>query len=82
LEYPETSGVSAIKPDKWFLLGEYYFYDKNYQKAKECYERSIETEFKSKEIYENLIIIAVQLNDNRLETLYRNELKNVIGAKS
>ena len=81
LKYPETSGISAVKPDKWFLLGEYYFYDKNYAEAKECYEKSAATEFKSKEIYEKLIAIADKLNDKESRLSYEKELDDISGAK-
>lgn len=77
LKYPETSGITAVKPDKWFLLGEYYFYDKDYKKAKECYDKSIETEFKSKEVYEKLIIISEKLNDAGSKAVYVEELNKM-----
>jgi len=41
---PETSGVLKTKPDKWQLLGDYYFYKRDYKLAienylnAECYE--------------------------------------------
>ncbi len=76
LQYPETSGISAIKPDKWFQLGQYYFYDKNYQKAKECYINSFNREFKSKEICKKLVLIAKELKDNDLEIKYKKLLGN------
>ena len=76
LQYPETSGISAIKPDKWFQLGQYYFYDKNYQKAKECYINSFNREFKSKEICKKLVLIAKELKDNDLEIKYKRLLGN------
>ena len=75
LKYPETSGISAVKPDKWFQLGEYYFYDKNYLKAKDCFINSFDKEFKSKEICNKLIFIAKQLNDKTLEQKYTKELE-------
>ncbi|MEA5001120.1 MAG: radical SAM protein [Endomicrobiaceae bacterium] len=75
LKYPETSGISAVKPDKWFLLGEYYFYDKNYSKSRQCFEKSFEKEFKSKEICSRLISIAKQMKDTNLEEKYKKELE-------
>jgi radical SAM superfamily enzyme YgiQ (UPF0313 family)/MoaA/NifB/PqqE/SkfB family radical SAM enzyme len=33
LGIPETSGVLRVKPDKWRLLGDYYFYRKDYTAA-------------------------------------------------
>lgn len=75
LKYPETSGISAVKPDKWLQLGEYYFYDKNYQQAKKCFINSFDIEFKSKEICKKLIFIAKKLNDKELEQKYKKELE-------
>ncbi len=77
LQYPETSGISAVKPDKWFQLGEYYFYDENYQKAKECFINSFDKEFKSKEICNKLIFIAKKLNDTDLEQKYIQKLEEL-----
>ena len=77
LKYPETSGISAVKPDKWFQLGEYYFYDKNYLKSKECFINSFEKEFKSKEICNKLIFIAKQLNDKNLEQKYKKAIEEL-----
>ena len=75
LKYPETSGISAVKPDKWFLLGEYYFYDGNYSKAKDCFEKSFETEYKSKEICKKLIFIAQEEEDINFKIKYEKELE-------
>jgi radical SAM superfamily enzyme YgiQ (UPF0313 family) len=44
LGLPETSGVLRKKPDKWLLLGDYYYFKKDYQKAIECYQKSKELE--------------------------------------
>ena len=44
LGIPETSGVLRVKPDKWFLLGQYYRHEKRYEEAAGCFERSIELE--------------------------------------
>jgi radical SAM superfamily enzyme YgiQ (UPF0313 family) len=44
LGIPQTSGVLAVKPDKWFLLGEYYRFEKEYQSAANCYIKSLELE--------------------------------------
>ena len=44
LGIPETSGVLKIKPDKWFLLGQYYQFEKQYKKAIKCYEKSLKLE--------------------------------------
>lgn len=44
LGLPETSGVLRVKPDKWFLLGQYHMNEKEFLKARECFEISIERE--------------------------------------
>jgi tetratricopeptide (TPR) repeat protein len=44
LGIPETSGVLRVKPDKRLLMGDYYLFKNNYQKALECYEKSKELE--------------------------------------
>ena len=44
LGIPETSGVLRVKPDKWFLLGNYYLYEHDFMRAAECFERSIADE--------------------------------------
>jgi radical SAM superfamily enzyme YgiQ (UPF0313 family) len=44
LGIPETSGVLKVKPDKWCLLGQYYRYEKEYEKAADCFKKSLETE--------------------------------------
>ncbi|MCL2389795.1 MAG: radical SAM protein, partial [Elusimicrobia bacterium] len=61
LKIPETSGISEVKPDKHFLLGEYYLYDKNYAKALEHFEISEATEYKSKEVYERIAACKKEL---------------------
>jgi radical SAM superfamily enzyme YgiQ (UPF0313 family) len=37
LGIPETSGVLRNKPDKYHMLGDYYFYKRDYEKAIENY---------------------------------------------
>ncbi|MFC2061721.1 radical SAM protein [Elusimicrobiota bacterium] len=54
LGVPETSGVLLKKPDKWVLLGDYYYFEKDYARAAECYEMSIAEEFQNKSIYKKL----------------------------
>ena len=44
LGIPETSGVLKVKPDKWRLLGDYYLYKKNYTKAIDYFQKSLELE--------------------------------------
>ncbi|HLD29944.1 MAG TPA: radical SAM protein [bacterium] len=51
LGVPETSGVLAKKPDKWFLLGNFHLYEKNYEKACVCYRKSLKEEGESRETY-------------------------------
>lgn len=34
-------GVVSEKIDKWQLLGEYYYYEKNYNEARECFETDL-----------------------------------------
>jgi len=45
LGLPETSGLLRKKPDKYVLLGDYYFYKRNYLKAIKYYEKSKKEEF-------------------------------------
>ncbi|NLB35013.1 MAG: radical SAM protein [Elusimicrobia bacterium] len=47
---PETSGVLSKKPDKWVMLGDYYTYKKDYQKAADAYIRSLEDEGGNKSV--------------------------------
>lgn len=44
LGLPEISGVKRTKPDKWLLLGDYYFHRSLFKKALTCYRRSHKTE--------------------------------------
>jgi hypothetical protein len=44
LGLPETSGVLKVKPDKWLLLGDYYFFKKDYSGALECFKKSLQLE--------------------------------------
>ncbi len=44
LRIPETSGILARKPDKWYLLGEYHLYKRNYRRAILCFRRSLRLE--------------------------------------
>jgi radical SAM superfamily enzyme YgiQ (UPF0313 family) len=44
LGLPETSGVLGVKPDKWMLLGDYYFFKKDYPKAIEYFKNSLQLE--------------------------------------
>ncbi|HRY28504.1 MAG TPA: hypothetical protein P5079_00550, partial [Elusimicrobiota bacterium] len=47
---PETSGVLSVKPDKWFLLGDYYRHRKQFVRAAACYLRSWRRESRNKEV--------------------------------
>jgi hypothetical protein len=49
LGIPETSGVLAVKPDKWFLLGHYYRHAGQHARAAECFERSLRDESENEE---------------------------------
>jgi len=51
---PETSGVLKVKPDKWFLLGQYYEHEENYLKAADAYNRSIVCESDNKQLRSRL----------------------------
>ena len=44
LGIPEGSGVLSVKPDKWFLLGEYYRHEKDFSQAAACYKKCMEIE--------------------------------------
>ena len=44
LGLPQASGVSEVKPDKWFMLGEYHRHVKDFKSALDCYKRSYESE--------------------------------------
>ena len=44
LGLPETSGVLRVKPDKWFLLGEYHRHRREFSRAARCYGRSMRRE--------------------------------------
>lgn len=44
LGIPETSGVLRVKPDKWVLLGDYYLFNNDFHRARECFEKSRELE--------------------------------------
>jgi radical SAM superfamily enzyme YgiQ (UPF0313 family) len=50
LGIPETSGVLKVKPDKWFLLGQYYYFEKQYKKALQCFEKSLKYESDNKNV--------------------------------
>ncbi len=54
LGLPETSGVLRVKPDKWKLLGEYYLYKKDYPKAIDCFQKSLESESINNSILEKI----------------------------
>jgi anaerobic magnesium-protoporphyrin IX monomethyl ester cyclase len=50
LGIPETSGVLRVKPDKWFLLGDYYAHKKIFARAVLCYLRSWRAESRNKAV--------------------------------
>ncbi|HOW27388.1 MAG TPA: radical SAM protein [Elusimicrobiota bacterium] len=50
LGIPETSGVLSVKPDKWFLLGDYYRHISDPARAAACYLRSFRKESANKTV--------------------------------
>ncbi len=54
LGIPETSGVLKNKPDKWQLLGDYYFYKKEYNPAIEHYVKAEQVESKNRYLLNRL----------------------------
>ncbi len=50
LKIPETSGVLSSKPDKWFLLGSYHAYKKDFARALRCFRRSLRKESRNKAV--------------------------------
>jgi len=54
LGIPETSGVLRNKPDKWKLLGDYYFYKKDYNPAIEHYTKAEQVELKNRHLLDKL----------------------------
>ena len=54
LGVPETSGVLRAKPDKWRLLGEFFFYQKDYPSAIENYLNALRYEAKDKTLLDRL----------------------------
>ena len=72
LGIPETSGVLKVKPDKWLLLGDYYLFKNNYQKALGCYEESKKTESSNESISQKIDICRDKL------TKYKSQVERVI----
>jgi len=54
LGIPETSGVLKNKPDKWQLLGDYYFYKKEYNPAIDHYVKAEQIESKNRYLFDRL----------------------------
>jgi radical SAM protein with 4Fe4S-binding SPASM domain len=54
LGIPETSGVLKTKPDKWQLLGDYYFYKRDYKLAIENYLNAQRYEIKNRTLLDKL----------------------------
>lgn len=78
LGVPETSGVLKVKPDKWQLLGEYFFYQKDYLSAIETYLKALRYEVKNRTILDRLSTCYEELGeyDKAKETLNKSlELK-------
>lgn len=68
LGIPETSGVLRVKPDKWLLLGDYYLFKNNYQRALECFEKSKKFESSDKLILRKIDICRNGLNKKEMQT--------------
>jgi len=54
LGVPETSGVLKNKPDKWQLLGDYFFYKRDYPAALENYLNALHHENMTKTLFAKL----------------------------
>ena len=54
LGVPETSGVLRSKPDKWQLLGDYFFYKRDYPRAIENYLNAQQNEKETKGLLDKL----------------------------
>lgn len=67
LGIPETSGVLRVKPDKWLLLGDYYLFKNNYEKALECYEKSKELEASNDLILQKMNICNLRLSKQEMQ---------------
>jgi len=74
LGIPETSGVLSKKPDKWRLLGDYYFYKRDYPAAIENYTQAERTEAKTRSLFQKLSVCYEQAGafDKAIETLQEN----------
>jgi hypothetical protein len=71
LGIPETSGVLRVKPDKWFLLGQYHHFEKDYSAAAECFRKSVELESDNETtracLKECLSYVKRNNNDDRIQ---------------
>ena len=54
LDIPETSGVLKIKPDKWQLLGDYFFYKRDYAQAITNYLNAVHNEIATRALFNKL----------------------------
>lgn len=54
LGIPETSGILRKKPDKWLLMGDYCFFENDYDSAIKYYEKSLNEETEDKLIYKKM----------------------------
>ncbi len=70
LGVPETSGVLSVKPDKWFLLGEYHRHKKQHVRAAFCYLRSWRKESRNKGLLVNIAECCLALGRNDRARFY------------
>lgn len=63
LGIPETSGVLKVKPDKWQLLGDYYFYKRDYKLAIENYLNARRYEVKNRPLLNKLSKCYEEIGD-------------------
>lgn len=76
LGIPETSGVLRDKPDKWQLLGDYYFYQRDYHKAIEHYQKVSPQEYRNRTLCNKLASCYEETQDfNKAIEVLDNSLK-------
>ena len=83
LGIPETSGVLRIKPDKWQLLGDYFFYRKDYTQAVSNYLNAVHNETGTRALFNKLCQCyeAICSFDKAKEMLQKSlEIKTDISA--
>jgi radical SAM protein with 4Fe4S-binding SPASM domain len=85
LGIPETSGVLKNKPDKWRLLGDYFFYKRDFPLAIENYLKARDGETRTRILFYQLSKCYEETGDYReaKEALISSlELKNKTGIDS